>query len=803
MSSNAVTQRGFVDRHVPSDTRFSRGMWELKSSVVIKWANDVVKQDIFNGGVYTLTGTDPIRNRGDTLNNPSISTKLESPIEGVVKGEAYHHYSAYKNNGEPRFEVADDSEYSAKVTRGPNHVQVDAGKGLTAKIDSKKFGIRYEGSDGKFLTELGFRSVGWVQDNRYPDIKTGSALTFTTLQFHLSVGEKVYGLGERFGPFEKNGQRVEMWNEDGGTSSEWTYKNIPFYISNRGYGVFIDSSADVVFEIQSERTTRVNVTIPSEGARWYVIYGPTPKEILHKYAQLTGFPALPPAWTFGLWLTTSFTTDYDIKTVSSFISGMKDRDIPLRTFHFDCFWMKEFQWCDFNWDADMFPDPAAMLKQLKKDFGIKVCVWINSYIGQESALFKEADEKKYLIRNTTGSLYQTDLWQAGMGIVDFTNPDAYKWFQVQLEKLIDIGVDSFKTDFGERIPCIGVEYHNGKDPVAMHNYYTLLYNKCVFEVLEKRLGKNEACLFARSATVGGQQFPVHWGGDCESSFEAMAESLRGGLSLCLSGFGFWSHDIGGFEGLRPEPAVYKRWCAFGLLSSHSRLHGSSSYRVPWLFDEEACDVLRKFTKLKLELMPYIYNLAITAHETATPVMRAMLLEFPDEKESYNADTQFMLGDSLLVAPVFNAEGDVSFFVPKGEWYGYLDGKKRVSNGQWFEEKHDFSSLPLLVKEGSVFVTGPEGISVPDYDYSQEFVVNIYKSFGSQTVKIPDYKKPGKFVSEVTIATSDDSIKVNVSTKGKWLVKLLGVSSTQSDFKSDSLGNAVVEASGKSLEIKLL
>lgn len=800
--TNPAASRGFVDRHVPSDTRFTRGMWELKESVAIKWANDVFKQNVKDDSVYTLTGTDPIRDRGGTLNNPSISTSLDSPAPGIVRGEAYHHLSAYKNNGEPRFELVEEPKHAAKVSKGDDEVLVDAGAGFVAKVGSTKFGIRYENDQGKLLTELGFRSVGWVQDARYPNEKTGLALTYTTLQFHLSVGEKIFGLGERFGPFQKNGQRVEIWNEDGGTCSEWTYKNIPFYISSRGYGVFVDSSADVVFEVQSERTTRVNVTIPGEGARWNVIYGPSPKDILARYAALTGYPALPPAWTFGLWLTTSFTTNYDIKTVSSFILGMRERDIPLRTFHFDCFWMKGFQWCDFEFDADMFPDPPAMLAKLKKDFGINVCVWINSYIAQESALFIEADENDYLIKNFDGSLYQSDLWQAGMGILDFTNPDAYKWFQKKLEALVDMGVDSFKTDFGERIPCNGVKYHDGSDPVAMHNYYTLLYNKCVFEVLEKRLGKNQACLFARSATVGSQKFPVHWGGDCESSFEAMAESLRGGLSLCLSGFGFWSHDIGGFEGQKPEPAVYKRWCAFGLLSSHSRLHGSSSYRVPWLFDEEACDVLRKFTKLKLELMPYIYDAAIHASKTATPVMRAMLLEYPEEKEAYNADTQFMLGDNILVAPVFSEAGEVCYYVPKGEWYGYIDGKIRVSTGEWVDETHDFFSLPVLIRENSVFVTGPESVSVPDYDYSEELVVNIFRATGSHKVRIPDYKKPGAFVGEVTVDADASLVNVSISSKSKWLVRVLGTKSVKSKYTADSFGNAVVTASGKTVEVKL-
>lgn len=187
-------------------------------------------------------------------------------------------------------------------------------------------------------------------------------------------------------------------------------------------------------------------------------------------------------------------------------------------------------------------------------------------------------------------MWQGDVWQAGLAIVDFTNPEAYRWYQSKLRVLLEQGVDCFKTDFGERIPT-DVAYYDGSDPTKMHTYYTYLYNKCVFELLEAYKGKNEACVFARSATVGGQKFPVHWGGDCSSSYASMHESLRAGLSLCMSGFGFWSHDISGFEGTASAD-VYKRWAVFGLLSTHSRLHGAKSYRVPWLFGEEAVYVGR-------------------------------------------------------------------------------------------------------------------------------------------------------------------------------------------------------------------
>jgi alpha-D-xyloside xylohydrolase len=323
--------------------------------------------------------------------------------------------------------------------------------------------------------------------------------------------------------------------------------------------------------------------------RYHVIHGRTPKEILERYTRLTGRPARVPAWSYGLWLSTSFTTSYDEETVTRFVDGMAARDIPLSVFHFDCFWMRRFHWCDFVWAPQMFPDPVGMLERLKAK-GLKICVWINPYIAQRSALFDEGKERGYLVRTADGDVWQWDMWQAGMALVDFTDPNAADWYVGKLRGLLDMGVDCFKTDFGERIPT-DVVWHDGSDLQRMHNYYAQLYNEAVFRLLERERGEGEAVLFAWSATAGGQQLPVHWGGDCESTFEAMAESLRGGLSLSLSGFGYWSHDIGGFEGT-PEAAVFKRWLPFGLLSSHSRLHGSSSYRVPWAFDDEAVDVAR-------------------------------------------------------------------------------------------------------------------------------------------------------------------------------------------------------------------
>ena len=378
-------------------------------------------------------------------------------------------------------------------------------------------------------------------------------------------------------------------------------------------------------------------SVPGEAIDFCVIYGPTPKQILDRYTKLVGRPANVPAWSYGLWLTTSFTTKYDEATINSFIDGMAERDIPLAAFHYDCYWMREFHWCDFEWDKRFFGDIESTLKRLHEDKG-------------------------YLVRKPNGEVWQTDFWQAGMGLVDFTNPAAREWFKDKVKALLNQGVDAIKTDFGERIPR-DVVWYDGSPKLSMHNWYTQLYNQAVFEAIEETYGKGNACLYARSATVGGQQQPVHWGGDCESTFNGMAQSLRAGLSLTSSGFGFWSHGIGGFEGAFPDPAVYKRWVAFGMLGSHSRLHGSTVYRVPWLFDEEdekngvalvpgqtAVDVVREFTKLKLELMPYVYQLGLQPHVNGTPVMRSMFVEFPDDPACRTLDRQYMFGPSMLVAP---------------------------------------------------------------------------------------------------------------------------------------------------------
>ncbi|GEA83298.1 alpha-xylosidase [Cellulomonas gelida] len=690
--------------------KFTDGYWLTLPGVQVLRPRDVADVRVDDDSLTVWSSTAPLTTRGDTLNRPLVTVTFSSPLDDVVGVQIEHHTGDVARG--PRFEVASGTP-DLKITHdeAARVAEVRSGALTAAVRTGGAWGVDFVG-DGRVLTSSTPRSIGIVTDAQ------GSA--YVHEQLSLGVGEHVYGLGERFGPFVKNGQSVDIWNADGGTASEQAYKNVPFYLSDAGYGVFVDDPGLVSFEVGTEVVSRTQFSVAGQRLRYYVIYGPTPKEILRKYTALTGRPARLPAWSYGLWLSTSFTTRYDEETVTSFVDGMAERDLPLSVFHFDCFWMREFHWSDFVWDPATFPDPVGMLSRLKAK-GLRICVWINPYIAQRSRLFDEGKARGYLVTRADGSVWQTDMWQAGMALVDFTNPDASAWFTGYLRELLGQGVDAFKTDFGERIPT-GVVWHDGSDPHRMHNYYTHLYNRVVFELLEAERGAGEAVLFARSATAGGQQFPVHWGGDCESTFASMAEELRGGLSLASSGFAYWSHDIGGFEG-EPDPAVFKRWVAFGLLSSHSRLHGSDSYRVPWAFDDEAVEVTRLFTHLKHRLMPYLAELGEQAHEQGVPVMRPMVLEFPDDRGAATVDTQYMLGESLLVAPVFSAEGDVDVYVPEGTWTSLLDGS-RVSGPRWVRERHDFTSLPLYVRPGTVLPFGARA-DRPDTDWVDGVTLRLF------------------------------------------------------------------------------
>ena len=775
--------------------KFTDGQWLLQPGVVAHYAGEaysIASADDKKLVVYAPVR--PIKERGDTLQGPLLTITLSAPLPDIVRVRI-EHFTGGLTRG-PEIPVLSTADLAVDICDGPGSATFTAGE-LTARVNKNKWSITFE-AGGRVLTASGWRAMAYMQTFDWGN--------HVVEQLSLGVGECVYGLGERFTAFVKNGQVVEITNKDGGTASEQAYKNIPFYLTNRGYGVLVNETGPVSFEIASEKVARVQFSIEGESLEYFLIHGPTPKEILRKLTALTGRPALPPAWSFGLWLSTSFTTSYDEDTVTSFIEGMKQRDLPLRVFHFDCFWMREFEWTNFEWDPRVFPDPEGMLQRLHA-LGLKICVWINSYIAQRSRLFAEGAAKGYFIKRTDGSVWQTDLWQPGMAIVDFTNPAAREWFASHIHQLLEMGVDAIKTDFGERIPTEEIVYHDGSDPVKMHNFYPIVYNETVFRAIEAQRGQGEVVLFARSSYASGQRFPVHWGGDCWSTFESMAESLRGGLSLSLCGFGFWSHDIGGFEGTAPAH-VYKRWAAFGLLSSHSRLHGSSSYRVPWAYDEEACDVLRLFTKLKCRLMPYLWRAALEASREGVPVMRAMLLEFPNDSACDTLDRQYMLGEALLVAPVFTEDGSVEYYLPAGSWTNLLTGQAYAGPG-WRRDRHDFFSLPLMVRPGTILPLGAVD-DRPDYDYVNGVTFRVYELVDG-----------GELACAVTTPQRAKAARLNVRRNGqhviaevsddistRWQLQVAGAKTVRAQNSAritpDPLGTIIQPADGHhQLELELI
>jgi len=728
--------------------KFTNGFWLMKEGYNLSHPHNIrdVRVSKQNDCVTLYLPTKRIEHRGDTLNLPSLTLEIRSNQADVFEFRLWHHKGKIDN--QPKFNLCGDDNH-LEVINEMGHLLLKSGDHQLL-IKKEPMNISFMRGE-KVLTRIDQKGLAWITDQHNKSYIRG--------QLDLGVGEYIYGLGERFTPFVKNGQVIDIWNEDGGTSSEQSYKNIPFHLSNFGYGVFVNHPEKVSYEIGIEAVSKTQFSVEGEALNFFLIGGDDVKDVLTNYTKLTGVPALPPAWSYGLWLSTSFTTNYDEATVNYFVDEMKARDIPLSVFHFDCFWMKEFEWTNFTWDEEVFPDPVGMLKRLKEK-GLKICVWINPYIAEKANAFDEAAEKGYLIKNLDGTTWQWDLWQAGMGIVDFTHPEAREWYKDKLRELLDMGVDAFKTDFGERIPT-DVKYYDGSDPMKMHNYYTYLYNELVFELLKEEKGEDEAVLFARSATTGGQKFPVHWGGDCDATYASMAESLRGGLSLATSGFGYWSHDIGGFENKAPAD-LFKRWTAFGLLSTHSRLHGSTSYRVPWEYDDEAVQVTSFFTRLKHRLMPYLYQQSVNNNKTGVPVMRPMILEFNKDLNTHVLDRQYMLGDSILVAPILNSNGEGSYYLPEGKWT-HLISEKVIEGGQWYSEIYDYFSLPLFVRPNSILPLGNETES-SQYEFEKMLTFNVYEFENGISKTCEIVTNNGQPAGSIEISRTDDAYKITSTIK---------------------------------------
>ena len=521
----------------------------------------------------------------------------------------------------------------------------------------------------------------------------------------LEPDELIYGLGERFDGVVRNGRQVDFHNKDAvGTTSPRTYVNIPFFMSTKGYGLFLNSGAPTRWEVGTLDASALQFSVLEPQMDYFVIAAGSPKQILKGYCSLTGFPQLPPLWSFGLWMSRNSYTSWEV--TDEIARQIRDQDIPCDVLHLDTAWFSKDWNCDLKFSEERFPDPEKHLADYRRD-GFHVSLWQYNFIPprEDNTHYLEAVENGYLAKDGKGQPYHLPencrgSWVDDV-IVDFSSPDARAWYGTKIKALMELGAGAIKTDFGEGIPEDAV--YAGIEGKYFHNLYALVYNATVFNACKSVTGEN--LVWARSGTAGSQRYPLHWGGDSQCTFDALAGTLRAALSAGISGIPFFSHDIGGFLGM-PSDELYVRWAQLGLFSSHSRCHGAGdhTHREPWYFSREACDIFRKYDKLRYSLMPYIYSQAKECTETGLPMMRALWLEYPEDPNVRSLDDEYLFGSRLLIAPVLKplSRSSVrSVYLPRGVWYDYFTKERFDSRGEWIQKPVALDTLPIYVRYGTV------------------------------------------------------------------------------------------------------
>ena len=557
-------------------------------------------------------------------------------------------------------------------------------------------------------------------------VRSGDGIAALSFSFHLDSDEHLFGLGEKFLPINRRGQRIVSWTQDAfGSTSERSHKNIPLLISSRGYGLFLDTGSRITWDLGTTSCQSCTVTVEAPSLRFYILTGCGPAEILKKYADLTGYAPVPPRWTFGLWIS-SGGTYRDRAAMESLVSGLEKHQVAADVVHVDPWWMTWRKYCDFRWNTDAFPDPAGYIHGLHAK-GLRLCLWEHPYISVESDLFTAGQEKGYFLRRPDGSVYVIDYglslaprpdgivreaapgqsWNARVAIIDMSNPDAVRWFQDLHRPVLRMGADVFKTDFGEDIPR-DAHFYNGQTGASMHNLYPLLYNEAVAAVTREELG--HPAVWGRAAVGGSQRTPICWSGDPAADFDSLACTIRGGLSMGMSGVPFWSNDIGGYRGM-PDPELYIRWAQFGLFCSHSRMHGDSP-REPWVFGEDALRIVRSYITLRYQLFPYFYSTACEASLTGMPVIRALALMWPDDPNALDKDQQYMLGPWMMVAPVVHRSGRKSVYLPEGGWTDYWTGEQ-CNGSRTLHLQVPLERLPLYVREGAILPSMHPAMRIPE------------------------------------------------------------------------------------------
>ena len=526
--------------------------------------------------------------------------------------------------------------------------------------------------------------------------------------FTLSPGEKIFGCGESFTGLDKRGQKIVLWTDDAnGIQNQGMYKPIPFFMSSRGYGMFMHTTTPITCDFGHDFSGVNSLMIGDDMLDLFVFLG-TPKEILNQYTDLTGKSPLPPLWSFGLWMSRC---TYNSETqVVDIANELRRYQIPCDVLHIDTGWFETDWRCDYEFSHTRFPTPQKMIDDLKQE-GFHISLWQLPYFVPKNTLFPEIIQKRLFVRDAKGNSPRED------AILDFSNPETVQWYQDHLAPLLKMGVGAIKVDFGEAAPEDGV-YADGRTGLYEHNLYPLRYNKAVAEITRQITG--EHLIWARSAWAGSQRYPIHWGGDAESTDDGMAAELRGGLSFGLSGFSFWSHDVGGFVA-RPSNDLYARWLAFGVLSSHTRCHGTAP-KEPWHYGPAFVDEFRRIDDLKYELMPYVYAQAKDCSERGLPMLRALFVEYPNDPGSWLVDDEYLFGSSILAAPLLHEnETGRNVYLPPGMWIDYQTGK--AYQGGWHHIEAGPIPAVMLVRDGTAIPKIALAQSTMQMDWSKlELVV---------------------------------------------------------------------------------
>ncbi|MEO8237357.1 MAG: alpha-xylosidase [Flavobacterium sp.] len=534
-----------------------------------------------------------------------------------------------------------------------------------------------------------------------------------SISFHAKPDEKFVGTGERFCKMDLAGHTFQLKNQDGqGVNNKRTYKNIPFYLSSEMYGMFLHTSAYCKFSMADFSTRSVQLLVEEPILDIFLIGEENPEKIMFRYKQLTGFPTVPPLWSYGVWM--SRMTYFSEDEVNEICDRMRAEDFPCDVIHLDTGWFKTDWLCEWKFNPERFPDPKRFVSRLK-DNGYRVSLWQMPYIAADAEQFEEAKANKYMSildsKKEQGGSNFSNLDYAGT--IDFTYPKAVEWYKNLLRELLEMGVVCIKTDFGEEIH-LDAKYHN-MAPELLNNLYALLYQKAAFEVTKEVAG--DGVVWARAGWAGCQRYPIHWGGDAAASWDGMAGSLKGGLHLGLSGFGFWSHDVPGFHGVPnfmnsvvPDD-LYVRWTQFGVFTSHIRYHGTSK-REPYYYPNIS-DIVRKWWKLRYALLPYILEQSGLTTTTGYPVLRALLLHHPADKMCWHIDDQYYFGDDFLVAPIMNSENTRDVYLPEGSWVNFFTGEI-TQGGCWLNNfEAVMEEMPVWVKKEAVIPMYPEAVNCTD------------------------------------------------------------------------------------------